>query len=212
MQALLTHINDAPIDADVSDFLLTDRRAASAFLGVPAHALTDEQLLVLQEGDQLRLAVYIDESVLEELSHAVPFERLHATNLKAFCAALEGVSHFHYLVWCAERCREVSLLELELQAEVDKYASALYLHLTQSHGAFPFQLHRDMFYRVRFADGLSREGLHRYQEANRHAAEFCRRLDERFLRSRQKQPEAWLAGLRQFFRLGHPVKMRAACC
>ena len=61
------------------------------------------------------------EAVLRRLEATDPFERVTDDNLQDCCTALEGVSHFHYFVWSADRRRHVSLLELELQAEVDKY-------------------------------------------------------------------------------------------
>ena len=66
-----------------------------------------------------------------------PLEALDEGNLADYCTALEGVSHFHYLVWSLARGRNVSLLELELQAEVDKYASAVALLTRQRAGRFP---------------------------------------------------------------------------
>jgi hypothetical protein len=48
----------------------------------------------------------------------------------------------------------------------------------------------------------------RYQEANRHAARYCRSLDDRFLRPRRLRPDMWLAELRRFFRWGHQEKLR----
>lgn len=209
LQTLLARMNDAPISARASDFLLTDREHVLRLTDETDVAMTDEQVLVSHKDDELQLALYIDQRVLDRLSHRDPFRRLDEDNLQDFCTALEGVSHFHYLIWSAERRREVSLLELELQAEVDKYASAVLLLLQQSQGRFPRDLHARLFHRVAFATGLQEEHRTRYHEANRQAAYFCRVIDERFLTRRRAQPEAWLASLRRFFRLGHPVKMRS---
>ena len=207
LQTLLAHLNDAPVTVRATDFLLTDREQVQQLTDEPP--TTDEQVLVSHKQDELHLALYIDRRVLDTLAAQDPFAQLDECNLQDFCTALEGISHFHYLIWSAERRREVSLLELELQAEVDKYASAMLLSLRQSHGRFPRDLHARLFHRVAFAAGLQEEHRRRYQEANRQAAYFCRVIDERFLTRRQAQPEAWLASLRHFFRLGHPVKMRS---
>jgi hypothetical protein len=209
LQAVLARLNDAPVSADVADFLLTDVGDARRLMGDSNSPLTDEQVLVSHTRGELRLAVYIDAPVLDRLAACDPVRRLDGDNLPDFCTALEGVSHFQYLIWNVERGREVSLLELELQAEVDKYASALTLSLQQSQGQFPRDLHARLFHRVSFARGLHEGHRDRYEEANRQAAYFCRAIDERFLTRRRAQPEAWLASLRRFFRLGHPVKMRS---
>ncbi len=85
----------------------------------------------------MRLGLFIDRDVLERLARRDPLEALDEHNLPDFCTALEGVSHFHYLVWSLARGRNVSLLELELQAEVDKYATAVALMTRQQAGRFP---------------------------------------------------------------------------
>ena len=46
--------------------------------------------------------------------------------------------------------------------------------------------------------------------AQRYAARFCRRLEEQFLRRRQTRPEAMVAELRAFYRLGRHAKLRHA--
>jgi hypothetical protein len=120
------------------------------------------------------------------------------------------VSHFHYVVWNADSTREISLLELELQAEVDKYASALSLLLAQREGRFPAELFHRLFEGVRFLPQLAEAERARYEEAHRYAARFCRRLEERFLRARRARPEALLAELRRFYRLGSQSKLRHA--
>ena len=98
------------------------------------------------------------------------------------------MSHFHYVVWNADSTREISLLELELQAEVDKYASALSLLLAQREGRFPAELFHRLFEGVRFLPQLAEAERARYEEAHRYAARFCRRLEERFLRARRTRP------------------------
>jgi hypothetical protein len=104
----------------------------------------------------------------------------------------------------------VSLLELELQAEVDKYASALRLLLEQGDGRFPAGLHERLFEHSRLLPGLEPSAHSRYAEAHRCAARFCRRLEERFLKTRRAKPEGLLAELRAFYRLASAAKLRHA--
>ena len=52
--------------------------------------------------------------------------------LQDFLLAVEGVSHFVYLVHRARQERPVSAVELELQAEVDKYLVALLVTWNQT--------------------------------------------------------------------------------
>ncbi len=210
LQQLLTELYDAPVEHAVEDFLITDRSALASLLPQHSEEQADEQVFVVQSEDDVRIGVYIDGAVLERLTRANPLQALSDENLHDYCTALEGVSHFHYLMWSLKRQRNVSLLELELQAEVDKYASALMLLTQQRDGEFPRALHAMMFDRVSFVPQLEQTVRQRYEEANRHAARYCRDLDERFLRRRQSRPEAWVSELRRFFRCGHQQKLLAA--
>ena len=80
---------------------------------VPAAlADTHEQLLVSPEQGGFSVALYLSDEVREELCTA--------PSLQSHCHATEGVSHFLMLLWAARQERPVRLLDLELQAEVDK--------------------------------------------------------------------------------------------
>jgi hypothetical protein len=208
MQTLLAQLYDAPVHEDVQDFLLSDRRRLRDAVGEQARHASDEQVYVVEEEQGVRVGLFLDRGVLERLERRDPLDALDEDNLPDFCTALEGVSHFHYLVWSLARGRNVSLLELELQAEVDKYATAVALMTRQQAGRFPGALHARLFHAVSFLPQLDEISRRRYQEANRHAARFCRSLEERFLRARRQRPEAWLAELRRFFRRSHQEKIR----
>lgn len=208
MQALLARLYDAPVAYEALDFLITDRAQLRDLLGEEPASSSDEQVFVTHDRDGVHIGLYIDRAVLDRLANHDPIEVLDADNLHDYCTALEGVSHFHYLMWSLARGREVSLLELELQAEVDKYASALTLLTRQGAGQFPAELHSRLFDRISFMPDLDAASRQRYAEANRHAARYCRSLEERFLRRRRMRPEAWLSELRRFFRCGHQEKIR----
>jgi hypothetical protein len=210
LQRLIAGLYDAPAEHDVYDYLITDAAHAAALQGSATAPPTDEQLLVAEDAEGIELSLYLDRAVIERLDLRCPLRLLSDENLADYCTALEGVSHFHYFVWSAGRERHVSLLELELQAEVDKYASALRLMLAQRDGRFPAELFERLFHRAQFAPHLSASELGRYEEAHRFAARFCRRLEERFLRRRQARPDGLLAELRAFYRLGQHAKLRHA--
>jgi hypothetical protein len=209
LQDLIARLYDVPVEHDVADFLITSATHAAALQGC-ASPPTDEQLLIAQGDDGVELSLYLDSAVLDRLQARCPLHDLNERNLADYCTALEGVSHFHYTAWSAQCSRDVSLLELELQAEVDKYASALRLMLAQREGRFPPELFHRLFENVSFLPTLDDTDRRRYEEAHRFAARFCRRLEERFLRSRRARPEAMLAQLRSFYRLGRHAKLRHA--
>lgn len=208
MQALLAGLYDAPVEHDVENFLVSEQERRVVLGAASGVEQADEQVLVIEGEGDVRVGVFIADDVLERLQRRDPLTRLDDDNLPDYCTALEGVSHFHYLMWNLARGRTVSLLELELQADVDKYASALTLFTRQRDGAFPAALHARLFHGVRYLPGLNAESRRRYEEANRRAARFCRSLEERFLRRRSQRPEAFLAELRKFFRSGHQAKLR----
>ncbi len=197
-----------PVEQEADDFLLSDRDKLREVVGEEAEQASEEHVFMVEDEHGVRIGLFIEQQVLDRLGRHDPLQALDEDNLRDYCTALEGVSHFHYLVWSLARGRSVSLLELELQAEVDKYASALALMTQQRAGQFPGSLHARLFNGVSFLPQLDAESRHRYEEANRHAARYCRSLEERFLRVRRSRPEMLLADLRQFFRRGHQEKIR----
>src|SRR5688572_15036650 len=132
LQGALTEIYDLPATPDVRDFLMTDR----VRLGTETRA-SDEQLIVAEEGDTLSMALYIDAAVLGRLARDDPFSGLTQDNLADYLTVAEGVSHFVYVAWNTGYDKPVTLLELELQAEVDKYVLCAWLLREQGAGRFP---------------------------------------------------------------------------
>jgi len=203
LQDFIGDIYDVSIAHDVYDFLVTDRQDLPA--AVRTNGPTDEELIVAQpvEGE-VAMSLYLDPQLLERLRRADPMERLHEGNVADYWTALEGVSHFVYLAWNAGHDKPVSLLELEMQAEVDKYVGSYWLMRRQFPDRFPAELLRLLFERTRIDPQLAagREDL--YREASRYAEMFCRRL-ERSLRGRS-QAEV-LSELRRFYRLTNARKV-----
>jgi hypothetical protein len=170
---------------------------------------SEETLLVAERRDGLDLGLYLDAKLLERLAASEPLARLTDDNLEDFCTALEGVSHFHCVAFSAARDWPVSLLGLEMQAEIDKYAVSVLLAGSQRGGALVRGLHERLFARVRFREDLDAALAQLYAKANRYAARFCRRLEEKFLQRREARVPEMLAELRRFYRLGDAGKLRS---
>jgi hypothetical protein len=209
LQVLLARINDAVVAEDVCDYLTTDRAQLRRWHAPSAAAATPEALLVAEQDGALDMSLFLDPGLLARLTASAPLARLDDDNLEDFCTALEGVSHFHCVAWCAARGWSVSLLGLEMQAEIDKYAATVLLAGSQRGGALIRGLHGQLFERVRFRDDLDATLRRVYVEANRYAARFCRRLEDRFLRRREVRVLDMLGELRRFYRLGDAGKLRA---
>jgi hypothetical protein len=210
LQSLLGRLYDVDLNYDVYDFLVTDRRALNGLTPHNDARASEEELLLAETHDGAGVALYLDPSVLGRLEGADPVGALTEENLADYCTALEGVSHFVYTTWRLDQDLPVSLLELETQAEVDKYAVTVFLLAGQLGGSYPAQVHARLFDRVSFDARLQPEQYHRYRTAHRCAAQYCRRLEHRYVRRGQARIEAMVRELRRFYRLGCTEKMRHA--
>jgi hypothetical protein len=207
LQDFIGGIYDVSITHDVYDFLVTDRQHLPP--AARTNETSDEQLFVAQpEGanGEIAMSLYLDPELLERLDRADPMKHLHDGNVADYWTALEGVSHFLYLAWNAGHDKPVSLLELEMQAEVDKYVASYWLMRRQFPDRFPAELVRLLFERTRIDPRLAagREDL--YREASRYAEKFCRRLAQS-LRGAGRSEAKVLAELRRFYRLTNARKL-----
>lgn len=134
-------------------------------------------------------------------------------DLDPLCQLIEGVSHFVYLADRATRDRATTQLELEVQAEVDKYvvlvASVSGGAQTAGHEApaASARLRERLFSRVSFLHDVASEEGRRYRLANDAAQRFTGRLEREFL-ARNRYGEM-RAELRRFFQMGQEDKLRA---
>ena len=182
---------------DVRDYLITDPRLAQCLGAGSMLADTTESLLMSEDDEGLALSLFLDGELLSRLESADPLSRLRANQLDDLWKVLEGVSHFNCVVWKASRDRNVSLLELELQAEIDKFVGTTLLALGQGRTEMLDHLHGWLFDEVSFHVELDDEQLARYRAANDYAARFCHALRGRLV----KDGDAVLSELRRFFRL-----------
>jgi len=203
LQRHLTSIYRVEPGYDVKDFLITDP-AIAGILGVGSLLPeTEESVLLREDPDGLALSVFLDREMLLRLQNANPMLELQANHLNDLWTVLEGISHFNYIVWRAAQNRSVSLLELEMQAEIDKFVSTFLLALSQQDSALAIKLHGWLFDSVKFNPHLNEEQRQRYNTANNYAARFCHGLRRRLSRdSRQGLHE-----LRYFYRLSQRDKI-----
>jgi hypothetical protein len=201
LQSLLAGIYDVPIGHDVYDFLVTE---PGAIPGATPRAGTDEALLVARDGEGIGVSLFLAPQVLERLSAENPLVTLHGGNLAAWLTALEGVSHFVYLAFNADHDRAISRLELETQAEVDKYVASLWLLRAQAPERFPRELHDLLFERAFVDPRLPPDEVALYRQASRYAARFCGRIARR---ATAVSVSEWLTELRRFYRLNDARKL-----
>lgn len=150
-------------------------------------------------GDAEREALLLRESE-GELEMALVVPSTVANENDDWLQLAEGVSHFVYVANRARQELPSTQLELELQAEVDKFVLLVLEHLPFDH-ADAFEVHSRLYERVRFLHAAGTELGDRYRTANDLAARFVRRL-------MSCGPAATHTTLRRFYRAGQAEKIR----
>jgi hypothetical protein len=197
LQRQLNDIYQVSADYDIRDFLVTDPRLANCLSQGTMLGDSNETLLMSEDEQGLALSLFLDGELLQRLEDADPMSRLRTHLLDDLWQVLEGVSHFNCVVWKASQDRNVSLLELELQAEIDKFVSTVLIALGQGRSDLLGRLHGWLFEEISFRDDLDAEQRDRYRAANDYAARFCHALRTHLVRD----AETVLPELRRFYRL-----------
>ena len=204
-QTMLSRLYSIEQSLNIYDFLLTDAHLLAHLENAQESRQTPEKVLIKESADGIAITLYLDSALLERLGSQDPRLELSRANLADFCTVLEGISHFNYIVWNASADKSVTLLELEMQAEVDKYVGARLLLAQQPDHDLLQGLFGQLFDAPAFAENLSDNELSRYRCASYYAGRFCHSLERRFPTS--SVAPAMLDELRAFFRLSQPEKV-----
>jgi hypothetical protein len=196
LQATLEALYQVDAAADVVDFLVDadQRRDLERHLG-RAMPPGREALWILQEDDDVSVALVLDEGLADA-------DALDDADLDRHCTLLEGVSHFVYFADRARQQRSLTLLEMELQAEVDKYLGTWVVHHEARAPLDLERLEERLFVHVRFPEGVETQ---RYVAANRLAQRYCGWLARTYLRP--DRMDRLLSEVRRFWRMGHSDKI-----
>jgi hypothetical protein len=197
----LVDICQADCGHQIADFLITDRSIAASIGEQSLAAGVEETMLVADDDDGVAVSIYLDDALLSRLERQNPLDELKPGQLGDLSTVLEGISHFNYLVWSAVQDRSVTLFELELQAEVDKFAATMLMALDQNDHTFAREVHRRLFDEVIYQPALDHDQRERYETANDYAARFCHRILERM------GEHSGLQQLRDFYRLTQAEKI-----
>lgn len=208
LQQMIEKVYGLCLEHQVEDFLVTDPAVARELDSSTNPREIREKLLVDQSGEEVALALYLDPSVVESMDVGILEGSLEDEKLADFLLALEGVSHFVCLAWNAGRERGVSLLELEMQAEIDKFVVASLLLFQQGDGVHLRDLRQWLFEDPQFHDALDADERYRYAQANHYAGKYCLQLEQRHWRRGWHPLGAGLFGeLRRFYRLSQSDKI-----
>ena len=166
----LNGVYDLELDVDVHDYLVSDR--ACALLGQDRHR---PSVLVRQDAsaDEVEVGLYIEEKALARLAEIDLAAPMRPESFALVMTACEEVSHLAYLLFCASRDKRVTQLELELQAEVDKFIIATLIMTTAERDVPPSALLAWLFGGFVLRAGLDEKTSERYNHASSLGVRYC---------------------------------------
>jgi len=190
---------EGPVSA--TDFCIR-KDQIDALFGRPAEPHPREALYLSAGRDATTdIGLFIDPA---EMRKAERFVRApQGDKLDAFCVALEGVSHFLYLTYCQVALeRPVSQIELELQAEIDKYL------LLRVIFGFKDSVSR-LFQGFSWHESVKEEAQERYRVAHQQAKRYARWMEQRV---RKGDIRYVLDDARRFYRKPLSCKLAHIAC
>jgi len=163
-------------------------------------------LLISQDGEELKLALYLGKETVSNLKNIHLQKDFRSSNLSDFFLATEEISHFIYAVWNAMNNRQITIFEMELQAEVDKYITAIFYSSSINSGRVPAKnIKKKLFEDSVLNQDLLSEERERYRDANRMAMKYCHYLESNYLK--KNDITSLLKDIRYFYRLGQNGKI-----
>lgn len=192
----MTGITVARILRALEGYYRADAEEISAYLRTHPDA-SRESLLVREEDGHVEIALVLPERLMKA--------RWKTLTLDERCQVVEGASHFLVVCDRARSNRSTTHLELELQAEVDKWLVLSGGGRLDEHA--DRELRKSLYDRGTFLHPANTVEGERYRYANDLAARFTHKiarshaLSGRFDRMRDE--------LHRFFRMGQEEKIRA---
>lgn len=168
----------------------------------PTEGPAREALFIRHDGDAIEVALRLPREAIDG-GRAPSFDEI--------CQVVEGVSHFLYVAERARRELPATQLELELQAEVDKYVLLACSGIDRARRFDPERAARvraRLFERVLYLHPPESEAGQRYRTANDLAARFARRIEAELARGGRVAQT--MAVLRRFYAAGQADKIALA--
>lgn len=182
-------------EAPVADFLIDQRLLEQHLSEDSPYRRAEEVLLLKGKPGDFRLGLFLHPKLQESAS-------LDSSDTHHLMTTLEGVSHFLLVLHRLKNSEELTQLELELQAEVDKF---LFLRL------MPDEARQDEAKRHLHQEtnlpGLDVEQIQTYAAARRLAHRYCLHLEREYLAPRSF--DGLYRELREFYRMSHWKKINA---
>ena len=161
---------------DVGEFYIT-QPMYDAYCAEQPHLNTTarEALIIEATPAATHVGLYIDPHIVATLTAHNPIHSLDHSNFDTACVAIEGVSHLLCAWWKLQREIPFTLLELELQAEIDKYL--LCSSWIRQQGGSATLLLSQLFERYTLLGGMSASEAQRYHRASQLAFRYCDRTE-----------------------------------
>lgn len=175
---------------------------------LPSHQQTviPKELFLVNPNPQnetLEVALFLDSALKQNLTTNNPLQKLDQQNISDFCTLIEGVSHFVYYVHKACLDFEITELELELQAEIDKFL--LLTMLVGTNGGNIQSIFELLFEDYRLVAKLSDAQKERYHTASSLARKYCYQLSKNL---QLEHHQALFNDIRLFYPLTQEQKIR----
>lgn len=201
-------IYHVPQELSIEDFLISQDTLAHLQKKQPPLQSPLQQkglMLLISEGDELHIALYIHDQVIKNLHIHNPLLGLDEKNIHDFCIMVEEVSHFLYTTWKARHNMQLTRLELELQGEIDKFVLCTFYGSSSQHRREDLPLKELLFETCHFEEDLPQEMIHRYTVASKLAGHYCHFLENQFIK-KNLLPQM-IEEIRQFYRFSQTEKI-----
>lgn len=177
LQQKIEQCYDITIPCNIDNFVCHDKALMSEIAGAP---FTETELLLVQQYENnLDLTLYLDERLQNSMFSYSADKEWSELEFADFCTVIEGVSHFVYVVWNAGFGKNVKPVELELQAEVDKFVFAASIGRLQKEQQLDRLMNR-LFKKVRIVAKPGTQLHARYRMAHNLARYYCTWLTHQF--------------------------------
>lgn len=189
----------------VEDFLLNEKERSRYLKQIPSLVDSEETLLIRQKEEEIDIGLLYNPELLDWSRNFDWKEIQNPQN--QFCVGklgslIEGVSHFVYFLWKLEQKQPLTQLELELQAEIDKF-----ILLSQTTDPSDLENLIDSLYEeVNWIPALGSLEKSRYQTAAKLAFKYCHYLKKTYFYSHQTH--AIYSEIRTFYRMSQAEKIR----
>jgi hypothetical protein len=133
-------------------------------------------LVVNQAGEFSDVAICLQESLLTRFAHKDYPKDFSFEELPSLSILIEELSHFNYFCEKSRLGQVISPLDLEIQAEVDKFSFALSCLNQTNRESEKDRVFDRIFEETQWGEWVSEVDLEIYQDAHQIAKNFCRSI------------------------------------